>query len=393
MQSRRPVSPVSPVEESIMNRPWLQLMLATSLVTMVVVGEAPGQFVKIDDFETYSVGDLDSQGSWLADPGIEVILEPGTSNHVLNADGGAFNAVASNDDPNLEIAEGSVSTLFFRFQRGFNNHVIWGMSAVDGPTEWGDFETGIGVRWQDGRSDGPLDVRDGGTYTEVADIPEEEWFNVWMVMDNDHDEWEAYAQSEVTFPEQTLLDDGVDSLFLFRNGTTESLSTFFLRVGADFHHDQFLLDDLYIDRQGENLQLPLFQQQPRLQAGDADQDLDFDQLDLVQVQIAAKYLTGQVATWGEGDWNGAPGGTPGSPPQGNGTFDQLDIIAALAPGHYLTGPYAAAGGAGDAGEGQLASIPEPATLLLLAVGVLGIGLARRPRGSRGARANRSTGHV
>ena len=47
---------------------------------------------------------------------------------------------------------------------------------------------------------------------------------------------------------------------------------------------------------------------PKLQAGDADQDLDFDQLDLVQVQIAAKYLTGQAATWGEGDWNGAPGG-------------------------------------------------------------------------------------
>ena len=38
---------------------------------------------------------------------------------------------------------------------------------------------------------------------------------------------------------------------------------------------------------------------PKLQAGDADMDLDFDQLDLVQVQIAAKYLTGQPATWGE----------------------------------------------------------------------------------------------
>jgi len=34
-----------------------------------------------------------------------------------------------------------------------------------------------------------------------------------------------------------------------------------------------------------------------LQAGDADQDLDFDQLDLVQVQVAAKYLTGQAANW------------------------------------------------------------------------------------------------
>ena len=36
---------------------------------------------------------------------------------------------------------------------------------------------------------------------------------------------------------------------------------------------------------------------PRLQAGDSNQDLQFNQLDLVQVQIAAKYLSGQAATW------------------------------------------------------------------------------------------------
>ena len=35
--------------------------------------------------------------------------------------------------------------------------------------------------------------------------------------------------------------------------------------------------------------------QPKLQAGDANQDRQFNQLDLVQVQIAAKYLTGQAA--------------------------------------------------------------------------------------------------
>ena len=87
--------------------------------------------------------------------------------------------------------------------------------------------------------------------------------------------------------------------------------------------------------------------QKALQAGDADMDLDFDQLDLVKVQVGGKYLTGQAATWGDGDWNGAPGGSPGSPPTGDGKFDQLDIIAALGAGKYLTGPYAAiaAGGA------------------------------------------------
>ena len=99
-----------------------------------------------------------------------------------------------------------------------------------------------------------------------------------------------------------------------------------------------------------------------LKAGDADMDLDFDQLDLVQVQIAAKYLTGQAATWAEGDWDGAPGGEQGSPPTGNGLFDQLDIIEALGPGHYLTGPYGAlAPEGGVEGDAQTSLVYDPAT--------------------------------
>jgi hypothetical protein len=117
-----------------------------------------------------------------------------------------------------------------------------------------------------------------------------------------------------------------------------------------------------------------------LQAGDADQDLDFDQLDLVKVQVAAKYLSGLAATWGEGDWNGAPGGAVGSPPAGNGLFDQIDIIAALGHGLYLTGPYAAlspsAGSPGDeqtsivydAGTGEV-SVDAPAGVELTSINI------------------------
>lgn len=109
----------------------------------------------------------------------------------------------------------------------------------------------------------------------------------------------------------------------------------------------------------------------QLLPGDADQDLDFDQLDLVKVQISGKYLTGQAATWGEGDWNGAPGGVQGSPPAGDGIFNQLDIISALGPGHYLTGPYAALTPVGTVGDVDLNDVPEPSTVLLLSIGMLG----------------------
>jgi hypothetical protein len=163
-----------------------------------------------------------------------------------------------------------------------------------------------------------------------------------------------------------------------------------------------------------------------LEAGDADQDLDFDQFDLVRVAQSGKYLTGQAATWGEGDWDGAPGGVPGNPPQGNGLFDQIDIILALHPGHYLNGPYMAAApaveigdgprsfganfasigfadtaesglaeefgstdvtlagsfaGGGDWGEVDLAYVPEPTSALLLVLGlVIGISCIRRAEG-------------
>ena len=141
-----------------------------------------------------------------------------------------------------------------------------------------------------------------------------------------------------------------------------------------------------------------------LQPGDADQDLDFDQLDLVRVQIAARYLTGQAATWGDGDWNGGPGGKQGEPPAGNGLFDQLDITAALNAGKYLAGPYAAFTEGGTQQndtdnniiratfDGSFrfavddltpAAVPEPSGMVLgcLAAGLLAAARCWRPRGA------------
>jgi hypothetical protein len=134
----------------------------------------------------------------------------------------------------------------------------------------------------------------------------------------------------------------------------------------------------------------------QLWAGDADQDFKFDQLDIVKVQIAGKYLTGQSATWGEGDWDGAPGGSPGNPPAGNGLFDQVDIIAALTPAHYLTGPYRAIGqsalggnvptSTGEIGVTRL-PVPEPSTWVLFGLGLLSVATFTRRRHGEASRPN------
>jgi hypothetical protein len=101
---------------------------------------------------------------------------------------------------------------------------------------------------------------------------------------------------------------------------------------------------------------PLFPTFVPVRAGDADEDLDFDQFDLVQILAAAKYRTGRPATWGEGDWTG------------DGVFDQFDIVAAQQEGIYMSGRYAA----GSPGmELAAAPVPEPASVVLLAFGVAG----------------------
>ena len=103
-----------------------------------------------------------------------------------------------------------------------------------------------------------------------------------------------------------------------------------------------------------------------LQAGDSTQNLEFDSHDFVITLQHAKYLTGPTATWEQGDWNGAPGGSPGSPPPGDEVFNQTDLIASIMNGLYLTGPYAAGGSAtplpplvvsgGSVGDGQTSII-------------------------------------
>lgn len=59
---------------------------------------------------------------------------------------------------------------------------------------------------------------------------------------------------------------------------------------------------------------------------DANRDWRFDQLQVAQVSRAAKYLTGEPASFEEDDWNG------------DRVSDQLDIVGALQTGNCLRGP-------------------------------------------------------
>jgi hypothetical protein len=88
--------------------------------------------------------------------------------------------------------------------------------------------------------------------------------------------------------------------------------------------------------------------------GDANVDREFNSADMVKVFAGGKYEKPTAARWSEGDWNG------------DGDFNSSDMVTAFTDGGYEKGPAAGA-----------VAVPEPTSALILAAGLIGIGIFRR----------------
>ena len=91
--------------------------------------------------------------------------------------------------------------------------------------------------------------------------------------------------------------------------------------------------------------------------GDSNFDGEFNSSDFVAVFGAAKYETGEPATWSDGDWDG------------DGVFSSSDFVAAFNSGGYESG----------ARDGGLQVVPEPSGILLICIGLIAIRFQRRDR--------------
>ena len=174
---------------------------------------------------------------------MNVLTATETQNGVLN-------------DPNINIADGTTGTFFTRYYRAdASTHMNFGLSDLADPVpeSWSGFESQI--RDQESQ----MAVRDGGGFADVDNVPLEpvnEWINLWIVANNDTDTNEYYIQSDTTYPTQTKLSSGGKDVFDFRNGTTDALTTFYIR-GDMPHTGPRYLDEIYIDHGGANLSNPV----------------------------------------------------------------------------------------------------------------------------------------
>lgn len=336
--------------------------LSASIVAMLAaispaIKPAQAEFVLIDDFESYTLGAIDGQsdgsGTWVANPILQVVAEPGAPNQVLDVQSSAPETNSYYDDPNVVLPEGDSGTLFFRINRATDvvGHIVWGLSDVATPGAWGDYEASVGDRSQQTGGPGDLQVRGGGAYiTLEPQVAHEEWINIWVLIDNAQDTQQVYAQSETTFPTQTLLDDDSGTTtFDFRNGTASDLTTFLLRTGTT-HSGPYFIDDIYMDAAGFNLASPIGDG-PMVTPGDFNDDGNIDMADfqIMLDNFNEQFTITEARTRGDMNFNGA--------------VDLHDF------GQFRAAFHA-----------QGAAVPEPGALGLAAIGVLAlIGVARRRR--------------
>ncbi len=217
----------SPIGLSAARVGW-RVVVCALLVAAAEPQPANAAYVLIDNFESYVPGtsmngQSNGSGVWTTDKGdggenyFAANDQTTPGNKVLNVvnnltEGAADPSLVSGigsallSDPKINIPDGSVATFFFRFWRGHpSSDVVWGFVDSSASTdvsvlEWGDFNTGLrnSITEQNGVSvgdpgrrsnfDGRNMNRTNGNELANIDIDpllEGEWFNVWMVIHND----------------------------------------------------------------------------------------------------------------------------------------------------------------------------------------------------------------
>ncbi len=226
------------------------VLRAVSLTTLITASLTAAT---LEDFESFNAGSLNGQGNWSTTAGVEVILDATSSSKMMHLDGSNQNAYLPLNA--LSIADGSVGTLFFRFQTESTslNHAL-GLSDVAEPNDWGHYETT--ARFYPDSGSMKVQGRNGNNYANMTlnggagGLSNDTWYHLWVVNDNTTDTADFYLQGGSITTQRQVADD-----FAFRNGTGSALSTLLARTGSGTSTGVFI-DDIHVSA-GVDLSSPI----------------------------------------------------------------------------------------------------------------------------------------
>lgn len=173
--------------------------------------------------------------------------------HALSLSG--KNATAQKALP-IGITQGSTGTLHFRIKRMGDADVFVGLSDQTAARDFASFEVQIGSQFGPYGDSEPdrFAVRSGDAPLNLeANFLRDEWYCLWLVVDNETNQYEAFAKGG-ELRQVTQLSLNGQSRFVFRNGTENRLQTFYARTG--YESNKVYIDDIYMTPNQVNLSSP-----------------------------------------------------------------------------------------------------------------------------------------
>lgn len=230
-----------------LGKTFATLMIVVSGLFVVT----PARAALLDDFNTYTAGQVGAGvtgGVWTALGNADGAVIQNESGNLLLTVGSATagaNVNVFRAIPN--IAEGATSTVFMRVRANVTTGLNGSFGLTDiAPTMSTDvaqFEAQFRLITNAGVP--ALEARNGGAFqTLMSPISQGQWYNVWMVVNNSTDTWNAYVNTgtaDATAGDLKLSGIG------FRNGLAANPLTHFDLFGGAGGILGESIDDIYIN--------------------------------------------------------------------------------------------------------------------------------------------------
>lgn len=227
-----------------MNHHSVLLTIFLVTTTCGLAPEASAEYVPIDNFEALSLGPINDQNGWSAQSGTEVTIDPvDESNQVLAVN--SANTVAYHG---LDLPADAKRMVFLRFRFDNQLNASFGLSHVSRPSEQSDFGPELRVTAP------AADLRVGmGTAADtVAKLESQEWYNLWVLVNNPDDTiqlWLNTGATDTASESDKLSNTLSEEVFDFRTGSGIDLINFYIKNGSG-GMDPFgplYFDDIYLE--------------------------------------------------------------------------------------------------------------------------------------------------